>query len=242
MTNFSELHLSSQWRQFDKVTLDLSKSVTILTGENGCGKTTLLNILNRHFGWTLSFVSTPYIGKKKARKLWSDVLRIKRSELKSLKYNARDVALDDSSLINEDDLDEQQDSHKIIGHIRYSDDLVCKLTTNVLVQTQYALGYDGIQNVAGMHIPSHRPVASYSNISTIPTDAKTAAEEYQQFQELLARVYSGNKTENPGKIQKQSLISFAILEREINLLHQILTSRECLKNFRKCLSRYYLPR
>ena len=39
---FSGLYLSG-WRQFEFVELDLHPRLTILTGANGCGKTTILN-------------------------------------------------------------------------------------------------------------------------------------------------------------------------------------------------------
>ena len=41
------------WRQFKNINIDLGDEVTIITGENGTGKTTLLNFLNGHFGWEL---------------------------------------------------------------------------------------------------------------------------------------------------------------------------------------------
>ena len=47
------------WRQFRDVQLSFHDRLTVLTGANGAGKTTILNLLNRHFGWNLSFISTP---------------------------------------------------------------------------------------------------------------------------------------------------------------------------------------
>ena len=72
MTTFSRLRLNN-WRQYSNIDLDLSAPITILTGQNGCGKTTLLNVLSRHFGWNTQFVSTPYISGKKAKKIWTDI-------------------------------------------------------------------------------------------------------------------------------------------------------------------------
>ena len=42
MSYFSAMKLTG-WRQFENIELDLSKRVTILTGTNGCGKTTIPN-------------------------------------------------------------------------------------------------------------------------------------------------------------------------------------------------------
>lgn len=190
MTSFSQLKLEG-WRQFSKVEIDFDRQITILTGQNGCGKTTLLNILNRHFGWNLNFVSTPYIGKKKANRLWSDIFN-------PHKKNVNQELENENNVTNE------------IGSITYVDGKTCGIFTNLIVSSQYQLDYRDMQNVVGMHIPSHRPVATYNSIQNIPTDAKNATQEYQQFQQLLAQFYGGQRSENPGKIQKQSLISFAV--------------------------------
>lgn len=47
------------WRQFESVDIDLSARLTILTGENGTGKTTLLNLLAQAFGEAFQFLGTP---------------------------------------------------------------------------------------------------------------------------------------------------------------------------------------
>ena len=47
------------WRQFEDVNIDFDQRLTILTGANGAGKTTILNALGKHFGWSPNLVSTP---------------------------------------------------------------------------------------------------------------------------------------------------------------------------------------
>src|SRR4051794_13229100 len=51
------------WRQFDRVDLDLSQRLTVLTGANGAGKTTILTLLTKHFGWAAQFVAQPEFEK-----------------------------------------------------------------------------------------------------------------------------------------------------------------------------------
>src|SRR3546814_10722165 len=55
------------------VDIDLSHQTTVLTESNGSGKTSILNILSRHFGWNLLFVSTPFLSKRTRKKLYSDL-------------------------------------------------------------------------------------------------------------------------------------------------------------------------
>ncbi|YCI04054.1 AAA family ATPase [Ensifer sp. D2-11] len=187
MANFSRLTVNN-WRQFEHVDIDLSKQITVLTGQNGCGKTTILNLLSRHFGWNLQFVSTPYIGKKTAKRLWSDI------------YD--DLSSDFENVAN---------GRVSIGSISYDDGQICELFTNTLTSIQYMPDYSAMNTVDGMHIPSHRGITTYSNVSNIPTEPITSAQQYQQFQQLLTQAYGGGRADNAGRIQKQSLISLALL-------------------------------
>jgi len=185
MATFAGLELSA-WRQFSSVSLDLSRQITVLTGQNGCGKTTILTILARHFGWNIHFVSTPFMGKEKRERFWSDV------------YMAR-----------EQDLTPGNES-RTVGKTTYSDGNVCTLTTNTKSVAQYSLQYQNQHQVVGLHIPSHRPTATYHNVEKIPTNPKTAEQHYQDFQQLLFQTYGSTNARNPGIAQKESLISLAV--------------------------------
>ena len=187
MHYFDHIHLEG-WRQFSGVHIDLSKQATILTGQNGSGKTTILNTLSRHFGWDIQFVSTPFWGKRKAQRFWSDVGQSRSRELVS-----------------------EESQNATIGTIGYDNGESCSLKTQTLVSAQYQLTYDQQQPVVGVHIPSHRPPAVYHSVNEIPTNPDTSQKHYQDFQQLLAQTYgSSNRVQNPGIIQKKSIISLAL--------------------------------
>lgn len=182
---FSKLVLNN-WRQFDSVEIELTNQTTILTGANGCGKTTILNVLSHHFGWGINFVSTPFIGKKRKKRFYSDMRKMFHEESNSGAQN--------------------------VGQIIYSNGQACGLVnpSGVSENPQYQLAYNGRVNVVGMHIPSHRPAIAYHQVPSIPTNPKTVQQQYQEFQQLMLQTYGSANVRNPGTILKQSLISLAL--------------------------------
>ncbi|MCU7886334.1 MAG: AAA family ATPase, partial [Candidatus Thiodiazotropha sp. (ex Lucinoma annulata)] len=132
MLYFHEIGLSG-WRQFDNVQIDLSRQTTVLTGANGCGKTTILNVLSNHFGWNINFTATPFIGKKKKKKIFSDLKKIIEKE-------------------------EPNNAAESVGSIKYSNEAVCQLNVpaNSSKNPQYKLQYGSQQPAAS----SQQPAAS----------------------------------------------------------------------------------
>lgn len=186
MLTFDNIKLNN-WRQFGSVDISFDKHVTVLTGPNGSGKTTIVNILGRHFGWEFQLVSTPFINQKSKKKLWSDFIKTLESE----------ISVDSNDLIK-------------VGSISYSNGDVNDLSTSRYVSSQYQLTFKNQKAVNGLLIPSHRPAISYGAISSIPTDPKKAQEHYEEFRQLLFRTYGSQNVRNPGLVLKQSLLSLAL--------------------------------
>jgi predicted ATPase len=193
MTTFSTLKLDN-WRQFDHIEIDLRSQTTVLTGPNGCGKTTILNILSKHFGWNINFTATPYY--KNNEKLFSDFQHTQEQNLNSTQFNSVEI-----------------------GTIAYDDSTICNIlapisSPNPQYQLQLPLHSEhmvGIQKaVKGIHIPSHRPATTFQQIDQIPTNPKTKQQQSQDFQQLLLQTYGSGSVVNPGMILKESLISMAL--------------------------------
>ena len=184
---FAQIDLH-RWRQFEQVSIELDSHMTVLTGENGTGKTTILTVLSKHFGWNLQMISTPLsLSKRRIKKMWSDVWSMMESDL-TVEHGSLEV-----------------------GMIRYRDGQECKLMAPPQVdKAQYNLTYQNQQGVLGLHIPSHGPNITYQRVDHIPTDPKTSQQQYQQYQNLLQQLYIGGRAENPGATLKQSLIALAV--------------------------------
>jgi predicted ATPase len=186
MDQFKNLSLKG-WRQFDAIDMNFEGQTTVLSGGNGCGKTTILNVLSRHFGWNMNFTATPFMGKKKRKKIYSDLFK---------KF----------------DHDSGNTPPETIGEISYMNGVTChlKVPQGSSQNPQYALQYNGQQNVVGLHIPSHRPAITFQNVDQLPVNPKSIQQHYQEFQQLLLQTYGSANVRNPGMILKQSLISLAL--------------------------------
>jgi hypothetical protein len=184
---FSDMKLH-RWRQFKDVDISFDAKITILTGENGTGKTTILNILSRHFGWNFQFASTLLPLSKKLRKaIWSDLWDTIFS-----------------------DLDVKPGSTEV-GTIAYPGGQVCKLMVQQQGnQAQYNPQYSNQQSVLGLHIPSHQPAFTYHRVSDIPTEPQSIQQHYQSYNNLLQQYYQPRHADNPGIALKKSLISLAV--------------------------------
>ena len=201
MSYFNTIKLTG-WRQFENVELDLSKRVTIITGTNGCGKTTILTLLSRHFGWNIQFASTPYVSKRAAKRLYRDV------------HAKSDITKNKSVQESETtEMDHEDDRNLVIdiGQISYDTGEICKLRIDTFVAANYQVKLDGQVSKAGLFIPSHRQQSVFNRVSQIPADPVSAAQIYEQYRSLFAQIYqSGARPQkNPGQVQKEALIALA---------------------------------
>lgn len=182
MTTFSQLKLH-RWRQFEHIDLDLSSRLTVLTGPNGCGKTTVLNLLGRHFGWNLSFLKSPLLSNRQKRRIYADAW---------------------------DATEENTGNNVEIGNLGYQDGTIAKILSLVSDTASSGVTIKDQQPVAGLHIPSHRPPPGYSRLKQIPIDPKTAQQHYQSYQNILFQSYGEHPQRNPAVAMKEALIGFAV--------------------------------
>lgn len=173
------------WRQFANLDIEFHDRLTVITGGNGAGKSTVLRLLAQHFGWSTILLATPRIGKSGnltySSGLWSGLLK------------------------------EPEPQGAVIGELRYTNEKVAKLRVPSVDGVQYNIVIEGRQAVEGVNIGSHRPINGYQQISNIPTNALGAQQAYQfYFSETMNRYQNSYTQFSPTYRMKEAIISMAI--------------------------------
>ena len=219
---FSSLEIQG-WRQFDYVKLDLHPRLTILTGANGCGKTTLLNLFSRHFGFQTPILATP---KLSASGTVSYALDLFKSVTK------RWWNVDNSTVppVNQ------------IGAIVYSSGSKSPIHVPPETSAQYQLSFGSQQAVYGVTIASHRPISNYQPVANIPVNAMTPSTAYSSyFDEMRNRLHGGHTGYSPVYRMKEALISMATFGPGNSRIQRNVEADQALLGFEQVL-RKVLPK
>ncbi|WP_305418522.1 AAA family ATPase [Photobacterium leiognathi] len=157
------IHLK-EWQQFQDINIAFHDQVTILTGGNGSGKTTILNILAKHCGWNSVSLATPKT----------------ESSTGIVKYFAHFFSGKDKS------------NNNSIGDISYSNGTNSLLTANNGGSAQYHVQIQQQQQLHSFYIPSHRPIFKYQQVGHIPTTKKNKQVAFQEVSQCTTQRYQGN--------------------------------------------------
>lgn len=190
---FTKITLS-EWRQFRSIDIDFHPKVTIITGANGAGKSTILKLLAKHYGWNLAFLSTPYLSSKKGTYEF-------KSHFKKVK-NINNLNIRASGM----------PEFSTLGDIHYSDNF----SSNIIIQNnqpnqaEFHLQIHNQRHINGLHIDSHRPVPKYQKLQNIPTNAMNANDAYEKYLNETRVLYSsGHSAYSPIYRMKEAIISMA---------------------------------
>jgi AAA15 family ATPase/GTPase len=173
----------SEWQQFSNVAIEFHDRLTVLTGANGSGKTTILNLLAKHYGWDMASLATPK--KEKKSGIIQFFSRIFNGENKS----------DTPS----------------IGRLEYSNNATTDLQVQNSNAAQYQIQIPQKQDVKCFYIPSHRSIYRYQPLSNIPTTKKNKNSAFAEVSNVVRhRYFDGNERQSGSFFMKNTLIGWAI--------------------------------
>lgn len=180
---FQKLLIDS-WKQFSNIDIDFHPRLTILTGANGSGKTTILNLLSQHFGWGFQELATPAKDKQTGiikyftRHFWKDFL--------------------------------EGDTAKI-GELVYDNGSKATLKIPDSDSPNYTINVEGKQAVPGLYILSHRPVFNYRAIPHILVKKRTKKEAFDLVVSSIREKTLGGGGGHPSNYHiKETLLTWSI--------------------------------
>ncbi|WP_189636596.1 AAA family ATPase [Rhodococcus sp. MTM3W5.2] len=207
----------SGFRQFGLVDIDLNQQLTVLTGANGAGKTTILNILGNHFSWHSQFLAAPTKWGHGESSYSPDIHNLDAIYLEAILESTdtdrveilREMLYQRQSYPNQPG----RPPEVTVGALSYRDNgPVSKINVPENSHSiQYSLTIDPQKHVDGIYLSSHRSPGSYQQISTIPA---TFAQTEQIFQEYVGEIRSavlGHRSDKSAMLRmKEALLAAAI--------------------------------
>lgn len=188
---FNRIQLS-EWQQFKKIDITFHPRVTIITGSNGSGKSTVLKLLSKHFGWYMPFLGTPYLVKEQG------TFKFKNNFKPLITYTH--------------DFIKNSNHESLIGNISYSNNRhspIC-IQSEMADHPQYEIIISTMQHVDGVHINSHRPMPKYEQIQNIPTNPMDAHNAYERYSSVTKELFSNSYVSfSPTYRMKEAIISMA---------------------------------
>lgn len=179
------------WRQFEEVDIAFHPHLTVLTGTNGAGKTTILNLLAQSTGWDSKFVSSYERDEKGESKYFNSLKKIGK---KLFIKKSNSPALEVSKL----------------GELEFSDGTIADL---VLPQTitsgTYNIEFKNGKIEKGVYINSHRPNFPYRAVKKITTSVAERDKIFQEYNEF-SKTFVLDTYRNANEVSATALIKETI--------------------------------
>lgn len=192
---FKRLNIKN-WRQFQEIDIQFHEHLTILTGANGAGKTTILNLISQNTGWSPEFVSSYEKDKSGILKYFSSFKNIGK------RFFIRKKPKED---ITENKL----------GELEFDDGTIADLVLpNHVTSGTYKIDIKGGKKEKGVFISSHRPCFPYRAVKTVPTSIVTREQIYKKYNDFNRKfvfdTYRNSEELSATALIKETLASLAI--------------------------------
>lgn len=224
MTSFTSIYLHN-WRQFASVAMEFHPRLTVITGSNGAGKSTILNICSQHFGYSRPFLATPK--RRRGGGIAYDLGYYRSSdhtgigatifEEEAVEEGVQDDdEKDDFFVPNAPDVQKAEVANSLsggfveIGSIGYDNGVVGVIGFHENQSQSYGLQINNQQSVLGVPISSHRTTSSYQQVQGLSLTLITLSNAYQAFfSEYVTRMNGGQSQFSPLYRMKETLIAMA---------------------------------
>lgn len=179
---FSRMTISN-WRQFETIDLDLTGQLTVLTGENGTGKTSLLSSLGGHFGYSGNLVGTP------------------------LRVGGKFFFVSGRSPY----LSERDQEFEAFGELVYDSGDIAEIGVWPQSGPEFSIMFQNQQDVPGLMLDSHRVVSKYGEVESIPPRFKSAGEIVSEYRDQIFNWWQPwRERKSPALLMKESLVAAAL--------------------------------
>ncbi|KEF40386.1 AAA domain [Schinkia azotoformans MEV2011] len=186
----------NKWNQFDKITLEFNPKLTIITGANGSGKSTIIRLISRVMGWEYNETATPLLSTKESYRFLSGITLNILNEFLNEEQNQQHLGVNIGNLLTNQ------------GQI------------NIYVPKQaesaiYSVNFHPYLQLKGVNIPSHRIQHTYKPIKSIPVKPRTKKEAFNLFNEsfkkrTMSMSYYNPTEDDPTAHIKATLMSLAV--------------------------------
>jgi hypothetical protein len=173
----------TDWQQFDEVDISFHSRATIITGANGCGKTTILSILASQLGWSQVSLATPK----------TDLITKSLRYVSLLRNFGKEIVTD-----------------REIGRITYTNGLVARLLAPDAGGPQYQIEIYNQQPARFFYIPSHRQTFSYRRVHQIGTSRKEREAAFQEIQYNQLTRHAGGSPDPSSYVMKTTLLGWMV--------------------------------